>query len=179
MSVRKTVFAFMLLIWFSLIGQTAAAQGYCSISLRFSYRGAAVRGGSVTLYNVTDMATDATPQAAQALARLTADLAGKTMSIEQGTVSFDGLTPGLYLLVQEENIPGFLPISPFLVTLPLEQNGTLLCDIHAVPKLAPCPSSPDTGQSRWPFALFGLSGAALLLAYAAPFMSSHTKNRLR
>lgn len=179
MAVRKTAFAFMLLIWFSLIGQAGAAGEDCSITLTFSYRGSAVSGGSVTLYCVTGLSENDAPQTAQALAADTAALTGETKSIHQGAVFFDKLTPGRYLLVQEKNLPGFLPISPFLITLPMKQNDVVFHDVHAAPKLAPCPSPPETGQSRWPFILFGVSGMVLTLAGIGHWTAISKKCRLR
>ena len=179
MSVRKTVFVFMLLLWFSLIGQTAAAEETCSITLTFSYRGASVTGGSIALYNVTGLATDTTAQTAQTLAGQTAGLGGTTMPIEEGHVLFDRLTPGLYLLTQEKSTPGFQPIRPFLVCLPMEQDGTLIQNVSAAPKMAPYPASPETGQPPWPFAMFWTSGAVLLLAGIGRLTFFRAKNRLR
>ena len=178
-SVRKTVFVFMLLIWFSLIGQTVAAEENYSITLSFSYRGASVTGGSITLYNVTGLAADTTAQTAQTLAGQAAGLAGTTMPIENGHVLFDSLTPGLYLLTQEKSTPGFQPIRPFLVCLPMEQDGTLIQNVSAAPKMAPYPASPETGQPRWPFAMLWASGAALLLAGTGRLIFFRAKNRLR
>ena len=154
----------MFLIFFAVSGQTAAAEETGSISLTFSYRGATVSGGSVTLSCVTGLAKDTAPQTARALAGQTASLVGETKPIVQGHVLFDGLAPGLYLVVQEENTPGFLPVSPFLIALPMEQDGTLLYRVSAAPKMAPSAPSPETGQPRWPFVMFWVSGAALVLA---------------
>lgn len=178
MSVRKTVFAFMLLLCFSVIGQAAAAEANCSITLTFSYRGVPVNGGSITLYNVTGLAEDTSAQTAQALAE-GISLTGDTKAIEKGQARFDGLTPGIYLLVQRKSTPGFLPILPFLVCLPTEQNGASLSAVTAAPKMAPYPASPETGQPRWPFAMLWASGAVLLLAGIGRFPFFRAKNRLR
>lgn len=172
MPVRKTAFLIMFLIFFAVPGQAAAAEKNCSISLTFAYRGNAVSGGSITLSCVTGLAEDTSAQTAQALAAQST-LAGETKPIRQGQVHFDNLAPGIYLLVQEQNAPGFLPISPFLITLPLEQDGVLLHHVSAAPKLAPYPASPETGQPRWPFIMLFASGAALALATAAHLRLSH------
>lgn len=173
MPVRKTAFFIIFLIFFAVPGQAAAAQRACSISLTFAYRGRAVSGGSITLSCVTGLAEDTSAQTAQALAAQST-LTGETQPIRQGQVHFDGLAPGVYLLVQEKNIPGFLPISPFLITLPLEQSGTLLHHVSAAPKLAPYPASPETGQPCWPFIMLWVSGAVLVLAGAVHLCSSRT-----
>ena len=164
MPARKPTFLIMLLMVLAIAGQAAAAEQRGSISLTFSYQGAVVSGGSVSLYCVTDLATDTSAQSARQLAQQVAGLTGDTKSIEQGRVLFDGLSPGLYLLVQETASPGFLPISPFLIDLPMEQNGSPLYCVNAAPKMAPCGPSPETGQPRWPFILFWVSGTVLVLA---------------
>ena len=68
------------------------------------------------------------------------------------------------LLMQEESTPGFLPISPFVVSLPMNSNGETVFHIYSTPKMAPCTPSPETGQPRWPFILFWVSGTVLVLA---------------
>ncbi len=51
-----------------------------------------------------------------------------------GTATFDGLIPGLYLIVQTESSEGYYAINPFLVTLPMEENAEWVYDIDASPK---------------------------------------------
>lgn len=75
---------------------------------------------------------------------------------KNGYADFTGLTEGLYLLVQEEPIPGYYPIAPFLVELPYEGEW----DILANPKEQQLgDTSPKTGQS--PLPLFACAGLML------------------
>ena len=101
-----------------------------------------LRGGALTVYKVADVArtngdlhfvytadftgcgialgdlTDST-LASRLEAKLPARAAGTSHKIsEQGTVSFDALPLGLYLVVQTENSKGYEAINSFLVTPP-------------------------------------------------------------
>lgn len=53
-----------------------------------------------------------------------------------GTLSFEGLAPGLYLLVQGEAAEGFEAASPFLVSVPMDEGGAYLYDVDASPKVS-------------------------------------------
>ena len=94
-----------------------------------------------------------------------------------GNATFTNLDLGLYLIVQPKAADGYDPLSAFLVTVPLKQDGKLLYDVVASPKPGtanttpvpptptPTPPSgklPQTGQLWWPVPWLALSGAALL-----------------
>lgn len=93
-----------------------------------------------------------------------ADSGGTELLLDaDGNADFSGLTEGLYLLVQEEQIPGYYPVAPFLVELPYEGEW----DIQANPKEQRLGDpSPKTGQSPLPVAACGglmLSGLAIAI----------------
>ena len=74
------------------------------------------------------------------------NLTGKTEEIgRDGRVEFAGLKVGLYLLVQEQAAPGYYKADPFLVTLPMTENGEYVYDVDASPKVEvkDKPSRPD------------------------------------
>ncbi|MCD8052129.1 MAG: peptidase [Clostridiales bacterium] len=170
--------------------------------------GNAVSGGSVTLYQVAtlylddgDMAYAYTDGFADcgvtldvedtSLAETLADYAaskgvsGTTLSIgSSGTVSFGGLELGLYLVVQTTESDNYETISPFVVTVPLEEDGVWVYDVDASPKVGavtptePEPDEPDesttttttttvtktlpqTGQLNWPVPVLAICGAVL------------------
>lgn len=83
-------------------------------------------------------------------AKLPARAAGTTHKIsEQGTVSFDALPLGLYLVVQTENSKGYEAINSFLVSLPMADESGWLYTVDATPKVgAPTqevtPPEPET-----------------------------------
>ena len=145
-----------------------------------------LRGGALTVYKVADVArtngdlhfvytadftgcgialgdlTDST-LASRLEAKLPARAAGTTYKIsEQGTVSFDALPLGLYLVVQTENSKGYEAINSFLVSLPMADESGWLYTVDATPKVgAPTqevtppepetpskPSEPDNRPSR-------------------------------
>lgn len=106
------------------------------------------------------------------------ELAGVTKEI-LGSAVFDGLEPGLYLLVQEEAAGGYQRLSPFLVSIPGVENGEYIYDVDATPKIgsispteptSPKPSGPreptlpQTGQRNWPVAVLTVLGLALSAA---------------
>lgn len=103
---------------------------------------------------------------------------GTTKTI-QGSVTFDNLEPGLYLLVQQKAASGYTRIEPFLVSIPMLENGTYLYEIDATPKAGevfktepttsqptkpPEPSLPQTGQLNWPVGVMSVLGLALTAA---------------
>lgn len=113
-----------------------------------------VAAGRMTLYRVDggDLPNWSDPAAARAWAdHVQADgIPGVTRTADEtGHVVFDGLQPGLYLLMG----PG--DIQPFLVPIPMKVGERLYHEIQAAPKTAP--SHPDTGQ---PMGLFPWALAA-------------------
>ena len=97
---------------------------------------------------------------------------------EDGRMTADGLTPGLYLVTQENAADGFEPISPFLVSVPMYDGGTYVYDVDATPKLDTLTKTPDvpeqpsapgepilpqTGQINWPVPALSALGMVLFL----------------
>lgn len=142
-----------------------------TISAVMTYDGAAVPGGSLTLYRVGDVVSDdgnygfalteafagsevslddvESAETAEALADYaeTAKPEGVTVTVDgEGHVTFTDLEIGLYLVVQGEPADGYEPINPFLVSLPMNDGEAYLYDVDASPKLelekAPVP--PET-----------------------------------
>lgn len=135
-------------------------------------------GSGVSLDNVQS------PVLAHRLASYAAakKIAGTTRSIgSSGTVIFRGLKPGLYLMVQQEAAPGYSKAEPFLVSLPMKENGVYVYDVDASPKvdvekepveLPEQPESPEkpdepklpqTGQLNWPVPVLAAGGLCLML----------------
>jgi len=54
---------------------------------------------------------------------------------EVGIASFDGLELGLYLIVQTEESADYETIAPFLVTIPIEEDGVWVYDVDVTPKV--------------------------------------------
>lgn len=93
-----------------------------------------------------------------------AESGGRELLLDaDGCADFTGLTEGLYLLVQEQTVPGYYPMAPFLVELPYEGEW----DIQANPKEQRLGEpSPQTGQSPLPIMACGgllLSGLAIAI----------------
>ena len=89
---------------------------------------------------------------------------GRMETVINGNAVFSNLQPGLYLLLQTDAAPGYEPISPFLVVLPVQQ------EIDATPKIQlttvstqPLPALPQTGQQKLPVPILGISGLLLVL----------------
>lgn len=100
-----------------------------------------------------------------------------------GQATFPGLEEGAYLIVQNKPAKGYLPISPFFVTVPFrDPDGNLIYHVNAGPKAEPGvpapptkptepsdtkpPSGklPQTGVLWWPVPLLALAGLVLLSA---------------
>lgn len=70
----------------------------------------------------------------------------RTISAD-GTATFSNLSTGLYLIVQSKTASGYESTNPFLVTIPLKENGSYTYDVNATPKVgvveARTPENPE------------------------------------
>lgn len=164
-----------------------------SIHVSMRYAGSPVSGGELTLYRVGDIEENngdytfvlteqfspsavslknvQSSETAKKLASYARQkkISGKTKSISTaGKLSFEDLQPGLYLLVQHKAAEGYYCVNPFLVSLPMPEDGSYSYEVDASPKASPKPKpqpgnpeQPKTGQSTWPIWAFTLSAAAL------------------
>lgn len=70
-----------------------------------------------------------------------------------GRAKYPNISPGLYLLVQEQTAGEYYAVDPFLVSIPLLENGSYLYDVDATPKMEPInkkdvpPEDPDVKTS--------------------------------
>ena len=150
---RKHVISGLLALLFLLaLPLPAAAQpvpdesrnGHCSITVSMTYKGKAVRGGTLALYKVGDVAEDGGNYSFLPVEEIQADipefgdiespdLAGKLCKLESkltpvtdlpkkvgedGNATFSDLTFGLYLVVQKTAASGYGKTAPFLVSVP-------------------------------------------------------------
>lgn len=145
-----------------------AQKGSIQVTLKTAGTAASV-GGKLELYkvgdavvtnnNLTFVPTDAFAASNISLSDLQASgLAGSladyarqqniTGTVVSATASaaavFPNLSTGLYLLVQTEAADGYLPVSPFLVSLPMysAEEGGWNYQIEATPKVQPVPKEP-------------------------------------
>lgn len=173
------------------------AQG--SVRVQMKTDSAPIPGGSLTLYRVGRIVQTDTgfgfvstgdfegyPGTLEDLGKTTAaelakyaasnGISGESKTIDEtGTAVFDPLEPGLYLLTQPKSGDGYLPADPFLVTLPMAQDGHYVYQVDASPKvtLHPAPTQPtqpgdptlpQTGQLNWPIPVLVAAGASCLIA---------------
>lgn len=143
--------------------------GTICVTLYDSANDKALSGGKLTLYRVAEVKrqngnlsyeycgdfygcgialgdlTDST-LAAQLQEYLPQSAEGTTKTIDaDGNVTFRGLELGLYLIVQTEASKGYEPINPFLVSLPMAEDGKWNYAVDASPKVgAYTPTKPDT-----------------------------------
>ena len=98
-------------------------------------------GCGIALGDLTDSTL-----AAQLQEYLPQSAEGTTKTIDaDGNVTFRGLELGLYLIVQTEASKGYEPINPFLVSLPMAEDGKWNYAVDASPKVgAYTPTKPDT-----------------------------------
>lgn len=169
-----------------------------------------VPGGNLTLYKVGDIyedngnysfvLTDSFAGSGETLddiqsAQLADDLAryaerdsidGTNKEIDQNAnITFTDLDLGLYLLVQEQAAEGYNKVSPFLVSVPMQENGAYVYDVDASPKVElekvtepdtpdtppdtpdtptnPGGKLPQTGQLNWPIPVLVACGLGLFI----------------
>jgi len=134
-----------------------------SIRLVMRCQGSAVSGGSVRVYDVTDLDRSVDPEVmAQVL--LSTGIIGRTAEIGMdGTVCFADLETGYYLLVQERAAPGYLVVKPFYISIPITVGDQVQYHVEAFPKLQRIPQTqlPQTGQAHLPVWVLMSSGLAL------------------
>ena len=101
--------------------------------------------------------------------------------IQEGSATFTGLEPGLYVVTQTEPSNGFFPIQTFLLSLPRWTEAGYIYDLTAAPKvpLEPEPTEPSaptaptappkpgttlpqTGQLNWPVPVMAVAGVILI-----------------
>lgn len=175
-----------------------------SVSVTMIYEGNTVPGGTLTLYQAGEISenngsysfvpAEAFKESGVSLndlssASLASDLAayvsansltGVTVEIgNDGKATADGLTLGLYLVVQTRAADGYEKVAPFLVSVPMNEGGSYLYNVDAAPKMStltkstpdtptvPTASSetalPQTGQLNWPVPVLAAAGVCLFL----------------
>ena len=114
-------------------------------------------------------------------------ITGTAVKNTSGTVVFEGLELGLYLIVQTTQSEGYYTVNPFVVSVPLDEDGSWIYNVDASPKvgvLTPVPEEtvattdsptettaktgtglklPQTGQLFWPIPVLAAAGAVLLM----------------
>lgn len=138
-----------------------------SVSVTMKAGETAVPGGTLTLYRVGDIYEDNGNYSfvlsgdfsgskeplkdiqSAALAKSLSDyaknnnLTGKTQTIDNnGKVAFTDLELGLYLLVQNKAAEGYNEVAPFLVSVPVMENGVYVYDVDASPKVEELKKTP-------------------------------------
>lgn len=167
------------------VGDVVEDDGDYGFALAEGFTGSGLSLDAATLEGASTSAELAARLAAYAEGQ---GLAGEEVAVGAGgTVSFDGLEPGLYLLVQTEASEGFEPADPFLVGVPMLEDGSYVYDVDASPKVAlteaeepegpaaedpgeqtPADETlPQTGQLNWPIPVLAAGGLALFGAGVA------------
>lgn len=134
---------------------------------------APVTGGTLTLYQVGDVAEDngdylfqltdtfsgsgfsledlESAELAAGLVKYAQanHLAGVTVSLEKdGTASFTDLKLGLYLLVQNQPAEGYYAVNPFLVAVPAKEGEAYFYDVNATPKMGQLVKAPEETKTE-------------------------------
>ncbi len=127
---------------------------------------------SIQLKNNSDLAKKLETPAAKAKA-------DSTKEIADGKVSFTGLKPGLYLIVQTKLSEGDRKVNSFLVSIPDEEGnyqieGDPKAGVYVPepptetetkqPPKKPKGKLPQTGQLWWPVPVMAIAGTVLLTA---------------
>ena len=175
-----------------------------SVSVTMTYDGNAVSGGKMILYRVGEIYEDdgnysftltedfaksgvslddlSSTSLAKTLAAYSSEhkLTGTEVEIDNnGKATAENLTLGLYLIVQNEAAKGYEAVDPFLVTVPMNEDGSYIYHVDATPKLSilkktpsttETPTSPpvdsklpQTGQLNWPVSVLAVLGMGLFL----------------
>lgn len=182
------------------------------ITVKMEYDGTAVSGGTLTAYQVGQIQEDngnysfAKTAAMENFSgdygnisdsKLAEDLAVfvkkhsisayATAENNAGTATFTNMKLGLYLIVQTEASDGYEPLKPFLVSLPMNEDGHYVYEVNAEGKFQlhqePKPTSPSkpsdptlpqTGQLNWPIPVLVITG---LLLFAVGWLLCRSKKK--
>lgn len=172
--------ALTLLVWcaapaFALEVVDLSRTGSIKVSLYDSETSEAVGGGTLTLYRVAKVKKDnanlsfvytngfedcgvelgdlSEGELAGRLAeKIAATAESTTVEISDlGIAEFGDLEVGLYLVVQTTAAENYNVINPFLVSVPIQENGSYIYDVDALPKVGTAtkktpdtPDEPDT-----------------------------------
>lgn len=169
--------ALTLLVWcaapaFALEVVDLSRTGSIKVSLYDSETSEAVGGGTLTLYRVAKVQKDnanlsfvytngfedcgvelgdlSEGELAGRLAeKIAATAESTTVEISDlGTAEFGDLEVGLYLVVQTTAAENYNVVNPFLVSVPIQENGSYVYDVDALPKAGTAakktPDTPDT-----------------------------------
>lgn len=169
--------ALTLLVWcaapaFALEVVDLSRTGSIKVSLYDSETSEAVGGGTLTLYRVAKVQKDNAnlsfvytngfedcgvelgdlsegELAGQLAEKIAATAESTTVEISDfGTAEFGDLEVGLYLVVQTTAAENYNVINPFLVSVPIQENGSYVYDVDALPKVGTAakktPNPPDT-----------------------------------
>lgn len=172
--------ALTLLVWcaapaFALEVVDLSRTGSIKVSLYDSETSEAVGGGTLTLYRVAKVKKDnanlsfvytngfedcgvelgdlSEGELAGRLAeKIAATAESTTVEISDfGAAEFGDLEVGLYLVVQTTAAENYNVVNPFLVSVPIQENGKYVYDVDALPKVGTAtkktpdtPDEPDT-----------------------------------
>lgn len=169
--------ALTLLVWcaapaFALEVVDLSRTGSIKVSLYDSETSKAVGGGTLTLYRVAKVQKDnanlsfvytngfedcgvelrdlSEGELAGRLAeKIAATAESTTVEISDlGVAEFGDLEVGLYLVVQTTAAENYNVVNPFLVSVPIQENGKYVYDVDALPKVGTAtkktPEPPDT-----------------------------------
>ena len=202
--------ALTLLVWcaapaFALEVVDLSRTGSIKVSLYDSETSEAVGGGTLTLYRVAKVQKDnanlsfvytngfedcgvelgdlSEGELAGRLAeKIAATAESTTVEISDlGVAEFGDLEVGLYLVVQTTAAENYNVINPFLVSVPIQENGSYVYDVDALGEKiylnpeAPSPDNPNgyvmgahglpqTGQLNWPIPVLAVTGVVLVAA---------------
>lgn len=171
----------------------------CAVEVRVKYQGKPLSGGTLTAVRVGEIWQEdgnfafrrcfdglplediQSPETASQLEEFVRTgpypFEKHTTAIQKGTASFQDLPTGLYLILQETPTDGYLPLNPFLVSLPYFKNENyryqLTADAKTTPEPVPAPTAPppetptgdlpQTGQKNLPVSILSALGLALLI----------------
>ena len=173
-----------------------------TVTVEMEYDGKAVKGGTLSAYRVGQVQEDngdysfvktsdmedfsgsyddiTAPKLAEDLADFVQKnniRAYKTAENTEGKATFSDLELGLYLIVQTKASDGYEPLKPFLVSVPMNEDGHYVYEVNAAVKFQlkqePKPTTPTepskpnlpyTGQLNWPIPVLVVLGLGLFSA---------------
>ena len=117
------------------VAEVKRKNGDLSFEYCGDFYGCGIALGDLTDSTLADQLLEYMPQGAR----------GTTKTVDaDGNAAFENLELGLYLIVQSKASNGYAPIKPFLVSLPMAENGKWNYEVDASPKVGGyTPVNPD------------------------------------
>ena len=182
---RRRIFALLLPVALAIAMALPALGAGCSLTVDLGDYGPMLEGAVLSLYLVGNeddgvislvgefaesglaLNEENLPYGADLLANYAREreLKGREATIGSGgTVTYQGVLPGIWLLLQKEKTPDDVTAIPFLIRVTREDTALTAYPKVTIPNVTVEPDLPQTGTLRWLVPVLLIPGFGILAA---------------